>query len=138
MCLGAAAADQAPQTRTEAANVRLVVDFCAAWSGPALDLEQLFAQYFNDDCIVRVMDSQMLTTGRVATIAMFRGWLEGGRHFELKILRNLALGPLVINLRTDTAFAPGKPAAAATIASAFVIRGGKIQEWSDYRVPEGA
>ena len=117
---------------TEAANLKLAADFCANWSKAAVDVDHLVATYFHPACIVRVMDSALTANGHAGTSAMLKGWLEGGRHFDLKVLKSLALGPLVIQTRQDFTYSPGAAPHVDRIAAVFVIADGKIREWSDY------
>jgi len=52
------------------------------------------------------MDSTLTATGHAGASAMMKGWHEGHRHFELKIRKSQALGPMVIQTREDIAIAP--------------------------------
>ena len=78
------------------------------------------------------MDSTLTATGHAGASAMMKGWHEGHRHFELKIRKSQALGPMVIQTREDYSYSPGQATHIDKIASVFVIADGKIMEWSDY------
>jgi limonene-1,2-epoxide hydrolase len=123
---------QAAPTGEEAANIAVVNAFCKAWNVDALDLNKLVETYFAEGCIVRFSDSQLMATGKTATLGLFESFVGGGLRFDLKVLSTVALGPIVANLRTDSAFMPGKPPHEDAIASVFIMSGGKIKEWSDY------
>jgi len=56
------------------------------------------------------MDSTLTATGHAGPSAMMKGWHEGHRHFDLKIRKSQALGPMVIQTREDYTYSPDRHA----------------------------
>jgi limonene-1,2-epoxide hydrolase len=54
--------------------------------------------------------------------------------YGVEIHETFARGPLVANVRTDTAKTKGKPDQAFKVVGVFIVKHGKIQEWTDYIV----
>ena len=88
--------------------------------------------HFTDDCVVRMSENKPALTGKTALGQGFADLLKSGRY-GIKSLSTFARGPLVANDRVDWKIEDGgKRGAEFPIAGVFVVRGGKIQEWSDY------
>ncbi len=119
-------------TAEEEVNLSTAAAFCTEWGNEPFDVERMVESYFTEDCIVRVLDSRMVAHGRRATIAMFSGWLEGGRRFHLKILHSTALGPVVVQVRADALSKGEITGKADQTAAVFLMSNGKIRELSDY------
>ena len=49
-----------------------------------------------------------------------------------EMLEIFAKGPVVVTSRVDTVKAPGKPDQVYKIAGVFIVKGGKITEWTDF------
>ena len=131
---GSAAAAVVPAP-TKTSNITLVNAFCAAWADAHLHIDLLAARYLADECIIRFMDSTLCAQGRIAATELLRSFLLGNRTFKLDVETTSALGPFVLNLRTDTTYTPGLAPIAAKIGGVFLVRHNKIQEWSDYTIP---
>ena len=133
---GAATTAQAAVTMTpaEAANLKLVQDFCLTWGAADFDPDKVMPVYLAADGKVRVLADQPFVTGPAAVAASFKPYLQHGERFKVKFLDTFARGPLVTTHRIDTVVAPGKPDQAMEIFGYFLLKGGKIQEWTDFIV----
>ena len=129
---GSAEAGPVASTAEETANLAIAAAFCSEWTKEPVDVERMVKSYFTEDCIVRVLDSTMVARGWRATVGMFSGWLEGGRRFDLKVLRSAALGPVVVQVRADTISKGGNTGKPDATAAVFVMGNRKIRELSDY------
>ncbi len=123
---------RADGTTLEKSNVQLVKDFCQAWGDESPDADKMVGQFMADDCVVRFGDSVAPVTGRAATATLFRTFLGSGERYELKILDTFAHGPVVVNARTDSTIKDNRHANPTSVVGVFVIKDGKIKEWSDY------
>jgi limonene-1,2-epoxide hydrolase len=128
----AAAADKPPASDKKAApdtaaNIKLVKDFCASWNDPDKSVT-----YLTDDASVRMVEGQPAVVGPAAVAAAFKGFMGHGETISVKILSSYAKGPVVVNTRVDTLKTPGKPDQAFKVVGVFLIKDGKIKEWSDY------
>lgn len=136
--LGAAAAagpaSAAALTALEAANLKQVQDFCATWSAADFDPDTALAAYLAPDARVRVIDSQPFVTGPAAAAAAFKAFMPNGERVKVKYLSTLARGPLVVTQRIDTMLTPGKPDQDFEVVGVFLLKDGKIREWTDYVV----
>ena len=120
-------ADAAEQTATEKANVQVVNDFCAAWTGH--DLAKVMP-FFADAVAYRMTETAEPVKGREAVTARVKGIID--RVQEFKVLDTFARGPMVINERID-AFSGG-PLKAWHGVGVFFVKDGKIVEWYDYTI----
>ncbi len=135
LCASSLVAQAQPQKAWSAAEQRrlkLVNDFCALWASPKPDIDAMVASYMADDCVVHVINGQLSASGKAGAATLFKGWMEDGRRFELKVLSSAVFGPIVINTRIDTTFSPGAAPFPAPIVGVFFVSGAKIKEWSDY------
>ncbi len=55
-----------------------------------------------------------------------------GEKLDVKILHTYAEGPLVTNKRIDTLTTPSKPPQSFPVVGVFIVKKGKITEWTDY------
>ncbi len=122
----------ADSSTVEKLNVQLVKDFCQAWGDESPDAEKIVNQFMTDDCLVRFGDAVAPVNGQGATITLFETFLGNGERYELKILQTFAHGPVVVNARTDSTIKDGRHVNPTSVVGVFVIRDGKIKEWSDY------
>ena len=140
---GGAAGSTAPSDRTNApsvasassiekANIQLVKDFCKAWGDDPPDAETMVNQYLTDDCLVRFGETIDPVTGHDAAISLFETFLSNGERYDLKILETFARGPVVVNSRIDSTIKGKHTTHPTQVVGVFVIRAGKIKEWSDY------
>ena len=134
LAASAAAADAPAAKGADAsvANVKLVNDFIKSWSAKDFDAEKVAAQYLAEDCVVRMEEDKPPLMGRAAVAAAFKGFLTNGTTLKVKISQTYAHGPVVANSRVDTMVVPGKPAQSFPVAGVFVVKNGKIKEWTDY------
>ena len=116
----------------EKANTQLVKDFCKAWGDDPPDAEELVNHYLADDCLVRFGETIDPVNGHEAAIALFQTFLNNVERYDLKILETFARGPLVVNSRIDSTIKGKRTTNPTKVFGVFVIRNGKIKEWSDY------
>lgn len=135
--LGAVAAAQpaaAEPSAAEAANIRLVKDFVATWGEKGFDPDRVAPVFFAADAQVRVLDSLPFVVGPAAIAGAFKPYLQKGERFDVKFLSIFAKGPLVVTNRIDTQVAPGQADKATEVVGVFLVRDGKIREWTDYLI----
>jgi limonene-1,2-epoxide hydrolase len=114
-------------TAAEAANVKVVNDFGAAWSSG--DANKV-TSYLSDDCVVRFSQNQEpIKTRAVVNERLKTGMLNSKIEFE--ILETFAAGPLVTNLRNDYITGKDGKRNRFRVAGVFYLRDGKIIEWID-------
>lgn len=123
------------QTPGEAANVKLVKDFCGTWSAKDFDPDVAAKAYFTPDAHVRVLDSQPFVVGPAAIAAAFKPFLTHGERFSVKFLSVFAKGPLVVTHRIDTQVQAGQPDKPMEVVGVFLVNQGRIKEWTDYLIP---
>jgi len=116
----------------EKANVELVKEFCKAWNDDPPDADDMAAKYLTDDCLVRFGDTIEPVTGHDAAIALFQTFLSNGERYDLKILETFARGPVVVNSRIDSTIKGTRTTHPTHVVGVFVVKDGKIKEWSDY------
>ena len=124
----------AEPTAAEAANVKVVKDLCATWSAKDFDPDAVAKAYFAPDASVRVLDSMPFAVGPAAIAAAFRPFVQHGERFKVQFLDVFARGPLVVTHRIDTQVAPGQADKAMEVVGVFLVRDGRIKEWTDYLV----
>lgn len=121
--LPAHAEDEAAET----ANIRVVDAFIAAWSNPEKAVGFLAA-----DASVRMVEDQPAIVGREAILAAFKSFLKPGVGLSVETLETTAHGPVVLNRRIDIMTTPEKGDEVFPVSGVFVVKGGKIVEWTDY------
>jgi limonene-1,2-epoxide hydrolase len=109
------------------ANEKIVNDFIDAWNDPDKTVT-----FLADNCAVCIEEDKPAITGRANVAAAFRGYTGHGAKLDVKILQTYAEGPLVTNKRVDTLTAPGKPSQSFSVVGVFIVKNGKIIEWTDY------
>jgi limonene-1,2-epoxide hydrolase len=115
------------KTAREAATITVVKAFAAAWNDP-----DKAAEYLSDKASVRMEEDKPALIGRKAFIDAVKPYIAQGEHFSVRHLEIFARGPVVVTHRIDTVSTPGKPDASYDIVGVFVVKDGKIIEWSDY------
>lgn len=120
-------AEAATPTDAQKANIKVVEDFIKAWNEPDKSVA-----YLADDASVRMVEDQPPVVGPAAVNAAFKGFMGHGETISVKILSTFAEGPVVTNIRVDTLKTPGKPDQAFKVVGVFVVKKGKIKEWTDY------
>jgi limonene-1,2-epoxide hydrolase len=122
----AAAADLSP---AEQANVKIVRDFCAAWS--TRDMAKILP-FLGDDCVYRMSETTPPVTGHDGVRERLGTWVKDSSLIEFRILDSMAAGPIVINHRVDR-FLTAQPLTWEGVG-VFFVKDGKIKEWSDYTI----
>lgn len=130
----AAPAAAAEPTVAETANVKVVKDFCATWSAKDFDPDAAAQAYFAPDAHVRVLDTMPFVVGPAAIGAAFKPFLQHGERFKVRYLDVFARGPVVVAHRIDTQVAPGQADKSMEMVGVFLVRDGRIKEWTDYLV----
>ena len=120
----AAAADM---TAAEQANVKIVNDFCAAWS--SRDLEKVMA-FFAETGAYRMTETMPPAVGREAVSARVKTIIDRVDRFE--VLETFARGPMVVNERIDR-FSNFTLKTWRGVG-VFFLKDGKIAEWYDYTI----
>ncbi|MBI1784919.1 nuclear transport factor 2 family protein [Candidatus Sumerlaeota bacterium] len=128
---GGAEEAKAP-TEQEAANMKVVNDFCAAWA--AKDADKL-GEFLADNAVFRSNDKAPMTNGREAIVKSFGIFLKMASTAEFVVHRTTAIGNIVLNERTDK-FTMGGQDKAYHMSGVFCVKEGKIVEWFDYGMPK--
>jgi len=123
----ARAADLSPQ---EAANLKTVTSFLAAWS--TRDLEQVTA-HMTADAVYRMTETTPPIAGAAALIAQMQPWVDTSSAIEFRVLETFVKGPMVINHRIDHFSSATRPLTWEGVG-VFFLKDGKIKEWSDYSI----
>jgi limonene-1,2-epoxide hydrolase len=135
--LGAVAAVTAGQATVgaqasdaERATLEVVTDFCAAWA--TKDFAKILP-FLADDAVYRMSETTPAVTGHAGVRERLGSWLQSSDRIEFKILSSSVKGPIVINHRIDSFVSTKRPLTWEGIG-VFFVKGGKIQEWSDYTI----
>ena len=132
--LAAAQEFKSASPEVEKANIRVVNDFCATLkSRDVAKAQSLLA----DKCTYRPTQTTPAVVGHDAVLGQVKGFMDRGAEF--KVLKTVAMGPLVLNERDDI-FAKGfgdgpanaGPKTYRVAAGLFLVENGKIVEWTDY------
>jgi limonene-1,2-epoxide hydrolase len=127
-------AQAAAPSASEAANLKLAKDFCDSWGKPGFDPDKAMPAFIAADAHVRVIDSQPAVVGPQAVADAFRPYAQKGDRFLVEYIETFVRGPLVMLSRIDTQVSKGQPDQKFPVVGVFVIRGGKIHEWTDFVV----
>ena len=123
-------APAAELTELEAANLKVVTDFCASWS--TLDLQRVTG-HMTGDAVYRMTETTPPVTGAAALIAQMQPWVDTSSAIEFRILESFAKGPLVVNHRIDRFSSATRPLTWEGVG-VFLVQDGKIKEWFDYTI----
>ena len=118
-------------TDSEKANIKLVTSFLKGWEKSHYDAAKEFATYFTPDASIR-MEEDKPAVQAAAAAAQMKAYLDTGMKLKAKIEEAFAHGPVVVTSRTDHVVVPGKPAQDYKVAGVFIVKKGKITEWTDY------
>ncbi|MFO0690906.1 MAG: limonene-1,2-epoxide hydrolase family protein [Myxococcota bacterium] len=113
--------------KTERANVKVVDDFIAAWSDP-----DKAVTFLAPEASVRMEEDKPSIVGQKAVADAFKGFMKPGVTLHVKTLRTTVHGPVVLNKRIDTLKTKGQPDQVYPVVGVFVVKNGKIVEWTDY------
>jgi limonene-1,2-epoxide hydrolase len=122
-------AEAAEWTAAERSNVKLVTDFCAAWS--SRDMARVLP-FLADDCIYRMSETTPPANGHDGVVQRLKTWVDTASLVEFKVLDTMAAGPIVINHRIDR-FLTAQPLTWEGVG-VFFVKDGRIKEWSDYTI----
>jgi limonene-1,2-epoxide hydrolase len=109
------------------ANVKVVNDFLASWYEP-----------HKTDISFLVPDGRYKTNDNTPALKADEliPYLKSAMGPEDRVVvityETFAKGPLVVNSRTDIVKSPGKKDRAFDIVSHFLLKNGKIVEWTDH------
>jgi len=126
---GAVTAEAAEWTDAEKANVRIVTEFCDAWS--TRDMSRVLP-YLAADCVYRMTETTSPASGHDGVNARLKSYVEGSDRVQFRVLETFAAGPIVINHRIDQ-FVSSRPLTWEGVG-VFFVKDGKIKEWSDYTI----
>lgn len=134
---GGAEAEEMPPVApagVEKPNLKLVTDFLKSWAAKDFDADKVVPQYIADDCLVRMEENKPPLTNAGAIASELKAFTSNGTRIKVGIHQTFAKGPIVVTYRTDTIVVPGKPDQPFAVAGVFIVKNGKIKEWSDYLV----
>ena len=119
----------AERTAAEEANLALVSDFCAAFA--TRDMTKV-ASYLAPNCSYRITETAVPAVG-AAAVERIKSYVERSSTIEFRMLDSWARGPMVINERIDS-FTRADAMPAYHLVGVFLIKDGKIAEWTDYGI----
>jgi limonene-1,2-epoxide hydrolase len=115
----------------EKQNLEIVAAFCAAWS--TRDPEQIMP-FFAEDGIYRMTETVAPVRGHAGILEKLGSWIESSDlGIDFEILDSYARGGIVVNHRIDRFKSSTRPLTWEGVG-VFLVRDGKIQEWSDYTI----
>lgn len=120
-----AAAIAAPSPRTS--NVQVVKTFYAEGNKPAKA-----AALFATDAIARTDPTQPPIKGSQAIAGALKGLTANGGKLTAHITSTYAAGPIVVVRHVDSITSPGEKPQVYKLVAVFVLKSGKISEWSEY------
>jgi limonene-1,2-epoxide hydrolase len=119
----------------EKANLKVVNDFCEAWS--TMDAEKLGA-FLAENVIYRINEKTPPTNGRATVVARCKGFLAMAKAARFEVLRSSVIGNVVIDERIDHFQMSPEKETAFHVTGVFFLVNGKIAEWTDYSTPKPA
>ena len=117
-------------TDAEKTHIKVVADFCAAWS--TRDLKQILP-FLADDCVYRMSETTPPVNGHAGVTERLGTWLETSQRIEFTIVDTFAKGPMVVNHRIDRFISTTRPLTWEGVG-VFFLKDGKIKEWFDYTI----
>jgi|JI10StandDraft_1071094.scaffolds.fasta_scaffold345925_2 limonene-1,2-epoxide hydrolase len=127
LLIGCASSPDAAPSSAEQANVKVVDDFIAAWDDPDRAVGYLAPQ-----AAIRMIEDQPPIVGPAAIAEAFKGFMTPGVTLTVETLETTVHGPIVMNKRIDTLKTEGKPDQVFPVVGVFLVKNGKILEWTDY------
>ena len=103
-----------------------MADVCAAFANR--DMTKI-ASYLSPNCSYRITEIAVSAVG-AAAVELINSYVERSSKIEFKILDSWAPGPMVINERIDS-FTRSDASPAYHLVGVFLIKDGKIAEWTD-------
>src|SRR5262249_53548888 len=111
----------------DSANVKVVKNFIGAWSDPTKA-----AEYLSDKAVLRMEEDKPAITGKQPFIDAWKAFQQTGAGVSVKFVDTYARGPVVVTNRVDTIKSKDKPDQPFPVVGVFVVKDGKIVEWTDY------
>lgn len=127
MAFGCAESASDGHDAQEKANIEVVNDFMAAWTDP-----DEAVTYLSPNASVRMVEDQPAVVGRTAIAKVFKSFMSPDVTLTIETLDTTAYGPVVTNERIDTLVTKGEPDQVFPVIGVFLVRDGKITEWTDY------
>lgn len=119
----------AEPTAAEKANLELVTRFCESFA--TRDMAKI-TSFLSPDLVYRLTDSVPAVKGQEA-VARIRAYVDRSTSIEFKILDSWVRGPVVVNERVDS-FTRADGNVAYHLTGVFLVKDGKVVEWSDYSI----
>ena len=119
----------AEPTAAERANLDIVTKFCESFA--TRDMAKIGA-FLSPDIVYRLTDTVPSVKGAEA-IARIRNYVERSTAIDFKVLDSWVRGSVVVNERID-AFTRAEGNVAYHLTGVFLVKDGKIVEWSDYSI----
>jgi limonene-1,2-epoxide hydrolase len=120
----------AEPTAAEKANMKVVTDFCSAFS--AGDADRIMS-FFADPCSYRVTEARDPIKGFAAVKDQIGDLVKSVERFE--VLDTFARGPMVFNERIDHFKSGGSiPLRSWHGVGVFFLKDGTIVEWQDFTI----
>jgi limonene-1,2-epoxide hydrolase len=114
---------------SEQDNLNLVERFCAAWSGPKVDVPAIL-EFFTDDAVYHNIPMDPIT-GRDAIKSFIAGFAGGAEQIDFRVRNIVADDDVVLTERVDVFVMPnGK--VELPVMGTFEVRDGRIAAWRDY------
>jgi len=123
--------EAADWSAAEKGNVAAVSGMCRAWAAP-LDLEKI-GSFLTEDCVYRPLETAAPIKGRQAIVEALKKMLGSTSKAEFKVVQTFARGPIVFNERFDSLAMPQRNINWHGVG-VFMVRDGKIAEWSDFTI----
>lgn len=120
------AADLSP---VEKSNLDVVTRFCESFA--TRDMAKISA-FLSPDVVYRITDNVPAAKGADA-LARIKSYVERSTAVDFKILDSWARGSVVVNERIDS-FTRSDGNVAYHLTGVFVVKDGKIVEWSDFSI----
>src|SRR3954452_2658433 len=106
----------------------LVTEFCRLWAKP--NIEEIVG-WFTDDAVYHNIPMAP-AEGREAIKEFIAGFLAAADGIDFIVHRQVALGDLVMNERTDVMRLKTGREIALPVMGTFEVRDGRIAAWRDY------
>lgn len=126
----AAQAQTRPFTAEEQANIKVVNDFMHSVKPKDMSAGQ---QYLATDVVYRMTETTPPDKGFPAMVQRLAGFVNGADQVIFDIHATHAMGPIVINHRTDRFVSNTRPLIFEGVG-VFFLKNGKIVEWTDYTI----
>jgi limonene-1,2-epoxide hydrolase len=124
---GTACVNTERESASEKANILVVDEFMASWDDP-----DKAVTFLAPNASVRMIEDQPAVVGPMAVAAVFKSFMTPGMELTIDTLSTTVHGPVVLNKRIDTMKTPDKPDQVFPVVGVFVVKNGKIEEWTDY------